>query len=441
MLRETNRNGEAFELLGEAYRRSTSIREKQRTLDDLIQAATLAGRTAEIAPFLGDFILETEAGRLPWAEFIQRGDRHESDEDFVRYGKLLAEHCEWRSQTNEAFDIYRKLTILGDTASLDRCTVIYRWARSDKDLDELFHLLGPGGLKPEHQRLLARLRAGFGDAAEAEKLLRMILAGDYPEKAKVWEELGHLLASEYNRSDEAHTAYLNTIKLDPAHTETQTKAAFLYIAKGQYEEALNLYRRFPDDLHNNETISAFIQLAKSLDSYPDLIRATRTRMQLADNPDPNDFADIAYYHTLEGDLEQAEKVLKEGAAMFPGHPALTANLIDFLIRSQRLEEAFDLAAAAFADAGDPRFATRLIYTGVGTGRSAETVEVLALTDSLAPSWPPPVRLRLADLYERIGKLDLATEIYQSIPQGETQALRLQARPSTRGITSWPWRSK
>ncbi|MEZ5301431.1 MAG: hypothetical protein R3F11_12390 [Verrucomicrobiales bacterium] len=155
VLRETNRNGEAFELLGEAYRVAGSIGEKRKNLDGLIEAATLAGRTAEIVPFLEDFILQTEAGALPWREFIQRKDRRDLDDDFVRYGKLLAEHLEWQSLTEEAFNLYRRLAFLGDAASLDRCAVIYQWARQERELAELLRVLGPARLKPEYQLLQA----------------------------------------------------------------------------------------------------------------------------------------------------------------------------------------------------------------------------------------------------------------------------------------------
>ncbi|MEZ5301432.1 MAG: hypothetical protein R3F11_12395 [Verrucomicrobiales bacterium] len=211
--------------------------------------------------------------------------------------------------------------------------------------------------------------------------------------------------------------------------DAQSKAAHLSIVNGHYEEALRLYRHLPADLYNDETISAYLQLAKSVGSYADLIQASRTRMDLADSPEPNDFADLAYYHTLEGDLGQAEKILKEGIGMFPDDPGLSEDLIYSLIRSQRLGEAFDVASAAFKVAADPRFVSVLIDTGIATDRTAEAIDVLALDDPLAPSLPALVRLRLAGLYERIGDLHLAAEIYESAHQGGSGPPSVEARES------------
>lgn len=425
--REVNEASQAFDLLSEEYRANLDPDHRQDLVELLTTTAAQSNRLNDTLPLLQDYLATTEAGRLNWSRLAARPQPHPTDGAFLKYGKLLAQFLEWNNQVENAFVLYRKLALLGDTESLDRCVVVYPWIDHQLEVTELLETLVPVKGRDAYTLLLARLLVERPDLEKAEAIFRSELKK--PEHARdpeIWAELGNVLDVQ-NRFEEARDTFRVTLDLDPGRHDVRVRLARLHVTLGNYMAALLAYRKLPDDAHDRKTREDYGMLAAALDAPEDVVKATQLKIANETTAEADRYLDIADTWDSLARPDSVVTALEEGLKRLPESRVLKLRLADHLATMGRLSDAFDLLAAS-RHFDDPRFASRLLSLGNETGRFEETLALVQSAPAAAEpaAWSPTERLELAALYEETGDIPRALEIYRSTEAGTVDALRLGA---------------
>ncbi|MCB1088781.1 MAG: tetratricopeptide repeat protein, partial [Verrucomicrobiae bacterium] len=286
--RELNEGSQAFDLLSAEFKATLDPTERHELVDLLTTVAAQSDRLEDSLPILQDYLANTDAGKHEWRELLHRKAPHPSDADFMRFGKLLAQHLEWNNQTSEAFDLYRKLAAMGDLESLDRCITVYPWVDRQEDITDLLETQVPVTDRETYTLLLARLQSERGQFAEAERTYRSELASTHAKDPAVWAEFGGILDAQ-DRFDEALEAYRNALDLDPERHEVRVKLARLHVTLGNHAAALLAYRKLPAESHDRKTREDYAMIAKSLDSPRDFIHAVQLKIEAEPQTEPGHF--------------------------------------------------------------------------------------------------------------------------------------------------------
>lgn len=419
--RELNEGGRAFDLLSEEFKATLDPAQRESLVELITTVAAQSERLADSLPILKEYVADTAAGKLGWRELGNREDPADEDHDFQKFAPLLAQHLEWSHRTSEAFDLYRKLAILGDIEALDRCVTIYPWVDRQEDLTELLEATVPVVQRERYTLLLGRLQAERGHFAEAEAIYREELAGKHAGDPGVWFEFGAILDAQ-ERFDECLSAYQAALELDDARHEVRVKLARLHVILGNYPAALLAYRKLPAEAHDRKTREDYSMIARSLDAPRDFIEAVRLKIDAEPVVEADTYLDMADAWESLADYESVEKTLREGMTRHPESTTLRLTLADFFSKQGRNSDAFELLAEQ-AKPGDKRFASRLLSLGYETERFEETLRLVTASDL---HWSPTERLDLASLYEETGDTATALAHYRETEGGEASAARLEA---------------
>ncbi|MBL9151235.1 MAG: tetratricopeptide repeat protein [Verrucomicrobiales bacterium] len=419
--RELNEGGKAFDLLSEEFKATLDPAQRHQLVELITTVAAQSQRLGDSLPILQDYIANTAAGRTGWRDLLGRREADPTDADFRRFGAMLAQHLEWNNQTDEAFNLYRKLAALGDRAALDRCVTVYPWIDRQEDLTDLLAALVPVSDREAYTLLLGRLLAERGDFPAAEKIYRAELAGTHARDAAVWADLGGILDAQ-DRFDEALTAYRTALDIAPQRHEYHVRLARLHTTLGDHPAALEHYRAIPDEAHDRKTREDYSMIAKSLDLPEDFIRAVRLKIAAEKKPEPGHFLDLADAWTSLGDTAAAEAAIREGLEKQPGSAPLQLALADLQYELGRHAEAYDLLVKADR-VTDKRFASRILNLGYELGRFEDTLRIVS---QLPEEWSPSERLDLASLHEETGDIEGALANYRLAEGAEADIARIEA---------------
>ncbi len=422
--REVNQGERAFELLVEELRQSNESGARSRLMEELAQVSVEANRFEEGIPIIKRYVETTQAGQMDWDALVARKGPHPSDPEFMKYASMLATVCEWHNDADQAFDIYRKLALLGDLHALDRCVTIYPWALRQNDLADLLFRLYPIRERSGYSLLIARLQAQRGHFDSAEKILRELIQSGEAQEADLWAELGHVM-NELDEFEQAIGAYRKAVDLDSAtHGALSVKVAQLHISLGNHAEALRCYGNIPLELHSNKSAEDYSVLAESMLDGAQYERIARWGMK--DRPARSqDFAQLADVWRKSGAEQRAREVLEEGLRVLPESDILRLALVDHDIQREAFEPAY-LSLQKVFRLGDFRYTSRLLELAQQLQCFGEAIAMLKLEDPLATDWPDQERLYLADLYEDAGEPLTALQIFSDVPGGELGALRIRA---------------
>ena len=428
--RELNQGDQAFDLLTNELERSRGRPELSRIMAELAQVSLEADRFEDAVPLIEGYVEMTEAGRLTWADLLKGWrEPRKSDPDFTKYAKLLAAYLEWNGRSSEAFELYRKLSLLGDVPSLDRCVTIYPWCSRENELTELLELLYPVAGRPDLGLLYAKLRAQRSEFDVAEEVLRELIRTGQ-SNAKLWGELGQVLNQE-GRFTEAIEAYEHAYQLDPAgQIGSKIAAAQLYVSLLRFDEGLKSYQSLPVEALDGEIGEAMLTLAQALNNGEAFEFAQLKILAKFRKTRAVDFLHVAAIWKSAGNLERAGIVLDQGLKAFPNSDVLRLAQIDQSIERRDLTGAFEKLSKA-NHFGDFRYTSRLMSLALDLGRAEDALHVIPLSDPAARDWQDRDRLLLAELYVKAGREQEALTIFQDVPIGESGQQRLLARRAFR----------
>lgn len=428
--REINHGSQAFDLLAEEIKRHRDSPQLREIMDELAQVSIEANRFADAIPLIEGYLDLTAAGRMSWEELAKhRFEPRDSDKDFRKYAKLLGAYLEWHDRSAEAFDLYRKMALLGDSAALERCLTIYPWCSRENDLADLLACLHPILSRPDTGLLYARLEAQRAGFPAAEAILWDQLSAR-PGAADAWTELGHVF-NEQGKFTEAIQAYERAFRLDPAgQTGAKISAAQLYVSLLRLDDGLKAYKSLPTAALTLKAAEDMATLAQTLSDGEAFELAQLQVLAKHRKPRAVDYLQVAGVWSSAGNLAKADEVMARGLEAYPDSDVLALARIDRLVEKRNLPGAFDLLAKV-RKPGDFRYNNRLMTVALDLDRAGDALQLLRLTDPAAPDWQGKDRLVLADLYVQAGREDDAMRIYRAVPGGEAGQNRLQARKAFR----------
>ena len=422
--REVNEVSEAFDLLSEEFKATLDPVSRKDMIELLNTLAAQSNRIEDSLPLLMDYLNSTDAGARGFADLASRQEPHPSDADFLLYGKTLALHLEWNSRTSDAFELYRKLALLGDLESLDRCVTIYPWISRQGEITDLLAALGPVSERPQYTLLLARFEAERGDLDKAAEIFKSELEGEHARDAKVWMEYGDVLDARLQYAG-ARDAYRSAVSLDPRLYKLRIKLARLHVTLGDYDAALLEYRQLTDRQHDRKTREDYAMLADALGATTDFTAAMRLKLASDSQADASYYLDIAESFETGGDFARGESCLLEGIEKYPKSRALALRLSDHYAEHGEKEKAFALVARA-EWIKDNRVTSRLLSLGYETSKCDEALALMKTSGVKDAELTQAERLDLAAINEEAGELDRAIELFGSTKGGEGDAVRLRA---------------
>lgn len=423
--REVNEGSAALDLLSEEFKATLDPRHRQELVELITTVAAQSDRVGDSLPILETYLTKMDAAKADWRELLGRKSQSDTDPEFVRFGRTLAQHYEWANRTDEAFDLYRKLAAMGDLDSLDRCITIYPWIDRQEDATNLLEAMAPVKERETYTLLLGRLQSERGHFPEAETIYRAELAGSHAKDPSVWAELAGILDAQ-DRFGEALEAYRAALSLDDERHDIRVKLARLHVTLGDHSAALLAYRRLPAEAHDRKTREDYGMIAQSLDSPRDFIAAVRLKMDAESKAEPGHYLDLADAWEVLEQPESVEAVLQEGLEKLPGSAPLVLRLSDFLSQMDRKQEAFDLLSKT-GKTTDKRFVARVLSLGSELGRYQETLQMVSAT--LGEEWSPGERYDLGQMFEDAGAPEKALEQYRAAEDSEIDIARLEAEIS------------
>jgi tetratricopeptide (TPR) repeat protein len=195
----------------------------------------------------------------------------------------------------------------------------------------------PGEFRPRFY--LAESQLQTGDAAKAEETYRQALALN-PKSAGAELGLARALA-RLGRLPDAVPHFQQAAALDAGYRDALLELADLYEKNRQIEEALALYRQFPDNIAVQEHMGHLLLERKQYtDAIPGLEQAYRK-----DATQANRLA-LALAYLSDGKLDRALPLLKEAAAAQPAEYEVRMAYGRALRDARR----YPAAAAEFRDA-------------------------------------------------------------------------------------------
>lgn len=415
---ESAQPGRAFDLLvGEI-----GITEEPQRRSELMwrasEAAGFAGRSEDMVPLLGEFLSAMPEANFTLQEFADAGKCGESvgARQFVRFGKRYAQLCEWTGRPDEAFDYYCKVAALGDEPAFARSIAIHAGLFRHRDMGTLLTVLAPfeGEKKGERTLLLATLMGRAGHYEKGEETFEEYLEAS-PDDIDALVALAALRAESGNLEAGLET-YRAALRVRPDDNGLRLRAAELHIALGQHEKAFHLFRDIPESEHDDSTLERYLMLASSLAEAPELNRAQLMAFNRKEDPEADDYLDLAESYVVLGDYEAELLVLKGGVLRRPSSQKLALALAEGLYRKEELGEAARLLSRPDL-LQNPRALALFIEVCGGSNQFAYAARHLPKGVEDRYQFSPSVRIELAEIYQAIGELAAAKKLFDSVPPG------------------------
>jgi len=434
--RELNDGSRAFDLLSREYLASVDDNPRHELMDLMTETAAQSERLEDCLPILQQYLATLSASSQTWQQLLKPEAAHPSDEDFRKYGSILARHQEWNGQPVQAFDLYCKLAAMGDPGALDRCVTIYPWVGKQNETTELLSAMAPIPYRPQYTMLAARLEADRGELELAISLMEPVMhrppeqkvadgAPIYIESDEDWLEYAQILEAT-GQFEKAITAYRNNISLAPGNPAALKPTASLLVALGRNNEALAVLSQLSAEDHDPHSLENYLMLASALNDTDAELRALEMRIaNHAGHPQASDFQDLSEFWQREGSYENAVETSRRGVAALPTSKILQLNLIDQLIESNQFGSAYD-EIRRYDDPSDPRFTSRLLQVANEVSAPEHVLEMMRQRPSEI-TLSPRQTLELAALYESVDSTQAALNIYRSTRGGKAGTLRMEAQ--------------
>jgi Flp pilus assembly protein TadD len=212
---------------------------------------------------------------------------------------------------------------VGDWAAAERA--YRRSTEIDGDFAEAYNNLG----------VLLRER---GELADAIPMLERAAALD-PQLGPARFNLA-LAYEDAGDTNAAEREYLRAIEAMPDDPIPRINLAMLYLDAGRKERAENLLRTVAPMVRGDVLLSVAVGGALRRTGAPrEAARVLEDALSHASDPPPTDLlAELALAHYASGDLEEAERTMRQAVAQEPKNPALAYALGTILVKRGSLEE-------------------------------------------------------------------------------------------------------
>ncbi|MGE3314959.1 MAG: tetratricopeptide repeat protein [Planctomycetaceae bacterium] len=302
----------------------------------------------------------------------------------------------------------------------------------------LFDLAVRQNQREEMQSLLAQIRTIEGDGSLSNYCSAVVdfVAATQGDKSKFdsalkslaevrkvrqnWSRVPLLTGEiEFQRGNisEATASYLNAIELGERSPQTFGRTVELLNKQQRFADSALVIRRLQEQrVPLSQNLSRMA--AETSLGTEDYDRAVELAEEAtASSSRPEDFIWHGRILSVLDRPAEAEKSLRKAVSLGPKHPEARIELIQFLVRSKRLDDAIaELAIAEREiDAGTSPLAIAHCYESVGKRDEAEKRFEAALAAS--PSDPKIVR-GVSDFYLRSGKEPKAEELLNRLTSGE-----------------------
>ncbi len=414
-LRELNRPGEALRIL-------LDVLKAEKGASGLTQANVLlasevaanAGQMDKALPFLADYLASLPAGKATVEELAT--GKVTTDDEWKKFTKLVAQHCEWGGQPDQAFDHYMKLAVTGDRFALDRILALDPGLSRDGDVMTVLRHVVPVEGKPELTRMLAKMLADAAEYSDAEHWYGQWLEKN-PRDVSARRELAGLY-EEQSQPDRALETYRKALEIDPGNLEMQKEIADIQISQRQFREAFAFYQQLPEKDHDNFTLENFALLAESLAEYRAFNRALVLRQHRLKNPTTQDFLELARSFEVIGDSQGVIDTYQDGLTRNPRSRIMKVELANTFRRAERYDEA--IALLAVPELKSDMHAMQLFIEVCCLKEDYQfALAFLGRSFEKRFAFGPDTLLDLGHIYFNNGYLEDADALYSSIPEEPT----------------------
>ena len=346
LLLENNRPRPAFDAVKALWEREAAVGAvSEATVDLAVKIAGYADRSGDLRPLLAAWVNAQPLGQATWEDVRDAARTPGSAllagrDSFLRWGHLTAQWSEWNDEPQAAFDLYRRLAVLGDAHALGRCEDLWPGLSMQLSWMELLRVVVPVPDKPDYTLALARQLGLAAEYDEAEHWYHAWLS-THPADVDAFIELA-ALREERGDFEEALATYLRASQEQPDHLVLRKKIAALSIELRRFPVALRVYEGLTPEEHDPVTLENFALIAESTAKYADLRRALELRLPHLKPPKPADYIDLARACRLMDEEDDAMTVLERGLRALPGSQPLVLELASAYREADRLEEALTL---------------------------------------------------------------------------------------------------
>jgi predicted Zn-dependent protease len=356
LLREVDRNSEAFDLASSLTAQSENEAARQKRVQRMQVTAGTAAQQLKLLEEYRHRVQTHPADAATWrliAAISVAADEPDLAKEAlqklisltpgdVEVQKRLAQLYEWDDEPNLAFDLYLKLAEQNDAAALERLIALNPGLYRDKDLLRLLRGLGVEAHQDSYRLILARLLTKHGEYAEAYSLYREHLQKK-PNDVAVMEEYAQTLQRQ--QAYESALVIWNSLqKLKPEDEAVRGHIAEVYYLLGDFENSLRAYQQLAKRSTDLAAIMKYCTLAESLSEFQSLSEALTRKMELKDQGTPEDFIKLAYVFNLIGADAKRKRVLERGLVLFPDNDALRIQLSVLLVEKKEGGQALPVMA-------------------------------------------------------------------------------------------------
>jgi tetratricopeptide (TPR) repeat protein len=276
---------------------------------------------------------------------------------------------------------------------------------------------------------LAEALLAAGDAAKAEENYR--LAGEInPKSAGVELGLAHADAHQ-NRLSDAAPHFRKAAELDPSYKDGLLELASLYEKEHQADEAIAIYRQFPENAGAQERMGALLlENKKYADAVPGLEQAYQKE------PTPANRLALAAAYQFNHQFEKAEPLFAQASGADPENYDVRM----MYARVLRDQKKYPDAAQQFAEAVKRKPTSREAWNDLAgmlylTGNLPQALEAFDRARQLGEDTPANDYFH-AIIYDKLRDLKPALEFYRkflAVSQGKNPDEEFKARQRARII--------
>lgn len=361
LLRELNRNSDAFDLLRlhEKY-----LRPKlgdNGTFSLLTLTGRAAGREKDLIPDYEKFIQKHPANhrnlRILANLYIQTQHYPEA---IATYRKLLeykpedtetthklAQLYEWNGSPDEAFTLYHKLALQGRHDALERMKALNPGLYRDEELIDALPIFLPKSGTSSDLLLLADLLVGQGRYEEAEKLYLRHLRSE-TQDLSIYLKLG-ALQNDQDKWEAATATLEKALSINSSDPQILKSLADLYFIQGREQKGFAILTHLAQKSADPNLLEEYVNTAESMGRQQAVVGGLELLIEHSQSLSPDIYLRLAYQYSLLGNKEKNLLTLRRGAEKFPNHVPIALEYVTRLSERKRYTEAI-----AFLETGSDR---------------------------------------------------------------------------------------
>ncbi|MCB1105787.1 MAG: tetratricopeptide repeat protein [Cephaloticoccus sp.] len=427
LLRELNRNQEAFRILQSAVLSETTYQGEAERAAALREIGLAGGIPAAAVPSyqayaatrpddldaqrnLRDLLAAANltADALPIARRIVELS-HDDPGDL----RIAAQLHEYAGHPNQAFDYWLKLAKTGDGPALDRLVALNPGLYRESDLAVAYEAVLQAEGHDQHLLAAAQLEKYLGNYDQAAEFFTRYL-NENRDDADTWRDVAEMQRELFDYR-EAIASYRQILALAPDDTATAVRLIDTLVLVGRPREALELGRslanRQPPD---QEALASYLKIAGSLGLYEESARSLHRLLQLSADTSAHDYQALAYTYSLAKRPDDQLTALREGLNRFPEDEPLRLQLAQILANRGQYREAQSVLSSHSGLHRDP--AAAILYLELLAVNQDATNRALFLNKARAAAVEqnPRFKLLLAQARERDGDYRQAESIWREL---------------------------